>query len=334
MYKSRFLTTPDEASTFGRFFILVPGDKYQKWIQFGIKLPDDDKNLTPINNLSIVSVANPDVQGRRFNAIIDWWRTYNSDGSITLETRRKSQGITENCAMCHKTSPLGIHPAEEYVFDSNGKLIPNTANPGILPAKLNALILEYGAPYFNGWMDPMSYGPPLGEDRQRTDAFMQSCSSGLGLDAAAIARVKRNMTCTDCHSESGAGAVGVLNYPETTRLPKNARNQIYQYLSLGWMPPKKQLPPADLKALNKAKPSERITLYQLLIPHQIDMVAEVNTNEREALYSCLMKEYFDVDAMTGSFINWLKTNGPVIGFSDPMPLKFNKSNAPRPSTKE
>ena len=28
IYKSRFLTTPDAANTFGRFFVLVPGDKY------------------------------------------------------------------------------------------------------------------------------------------------------------------------------------------------------------------------------------------------------------------------------------------------------------------
>lgn len=268
LYKSRFLTTPDEANTFGRFFVYVPGDSYDKWIQFGIKIPDDS-STTPINNLSIVSIAKPDAQGRRFNSIIDWWRTYDSGWSVKLATRRESQGITENCVMCHKTSPLGIHPAEEYTFDSKGKLVVNTSTAGQIPAQLNKLIPTYGAPYFNDWADTSKYGPELGPDIQRTDQFMANCTSGLNLNPASVAKVKANMTCSNCHSNTG---VGILNFPAATRHIKSAGNQVYQYISEGWMPPNKNL----------------------------------SSDEREGLYQCLVKEYYDFTSKTGLLIDWLK----------------------------
>ena len=40
LYKSRFLPTPDRAATFGRFFVFVRDGVYDKWIQFGIRTPD------------------------------------------------------------------------------------------------------------------------------------------------------------------------------------------------------------------------------------------------------------------------------------------------------
>ena len=307
IYKSRFLTTPDKADTFGRFFILVPGDKYDKWIQFGIKLPTDS-TLEPVNNLSIVSIAKADNQGRRFNALIDWWRTYNNDGTISLEPRRISQGVTENCVRCHKTSPLGIHPAQEFIFARNGTLMPNTVNAGAIPSKLNSLIMTYGAPYFNRLADTTAYGPPLGQDIQRSDDFMSYCTQGLDLDQRSVTRIKQNMSCTDCHSEKGPGAVGLLNFPETTNISRTPDNQIYQYLSHGWMPPSEQLSAADRGALDKSGPTERAQLYKALINHQIELHINLTPNEREGLYQCLMKEYFDIDRQTGTLVDWLRNN--------------------------
>ena len=211
--------------------------------------------------------------------------------------------------MCHKTSPLGIHPDTEYVFDDHGNLIANTSNPGAIPKKLNSLIVGYGAPYFNDWADTTSYGPPLGEDRPRTDDFMNSCTSGLNLNQTSVNKVKGLMTCTDCHSARGAGEVGLLNFPETTRHLKTPGNQIYQYLSQGWMPPNMQLLPNDKQKLDELARNKRESFYKSVAPHEKAMLFQLLPNEREALYQCLMQEYFDFNTITGTFVDWLRT-GP------------------------
>jgi hypothetical protein len=112
---------------------------------------------------------------------------------------------------------------------------------------------------------------------------MQSCTSGLGLTADSIKKVKDNMTCVGCHSERRAG---LLNVPETTSIRRTAGDQIYQYVREGWMP-----------------------------PHEGEMSYRLSGNEREALYSCLVKEYLDFDSMTGTFVDWLKSNGRALGGS-------------------
>jgi cytochrome c2/cytochrome c553 len=176
--------------------------------------------------------------------------------------------------MCHKTSPLGIHPAEEYVLDGAGKLWVNSTNAGAIPKRLNSLIATYGAPYFNGWADAASYGPDLGPDISRSDAAIKTWAPSHNLTQAAINKVKAAMNCSLCHSADG---MGPLNYPEATRHGKTQANQIYQYISQGWMPPGNSLLP----------------------------------NEREALFECLVKEYLDFDKGEGLFVDWLKnTSGP------------------------
>jgi hypothetical protein len=274
LYKSRFLPSPDASNTFGRFFVYVPEEKFDKWIQFGLKIPGDITN-TPTNNISIVSVARPDSLGRRFRAIVDLWMVYGSGSGVKLDTRRESRGVTENCITCHKTSPLGIHPAEEYVFDGSGRLTVNMVSAGKIPAQLNALIPSYGPPYFNGWADTARYGPPLGPDIERDDAFMQVCTAGLGLDAASTARVEANMGCADCHSASG---IGPLNYPQAVRQSRTAENQIYQYIVQGWMPPNTTL----------------------------------TGGEREGLFQCLMREYLDLSKIEGQLVDWLKNEPDVV----------------------
>ena len=44
-------------------------------------------------------------------------------------------------------------------------------------------------------------------------------------------------------------------------------------------------------------------------PHAEEMSYQLSENEREALYTCLIKEYLDFDSMTGTFVDWLKSNG-------------------------
>ena len=54
---------------------------------------------------------------------------------------------TENCAACHKTPVLGIH-LEEYGFGPGGELVVKTEGAGNIPKRLNALIADYGPPYY------------------------------------------------------------------------------------------------------------------------------------------------------------------------------------------
>ncbi len=88
IYRSKFLTTPDNAGTLGRFFVLAPSPaayasapassppakaSYDRWIQFGIWTPDDDPSVTKVapNNSSIVAFATrPETP---FDAMIDWF---------------------------------------------------------------------------------------------------------------------------------------------------------------------------------------------------------------------------------------------------------------------
>ena len=271
LYKSRFLGTPDDAQTNGRFFVYVKDGAVEKWIQFGIVTPGDPTR--PINNLSIVAVGPPDAAGNRPTAILDHWRTHEADGSISLSTRYEKIGQTENCALCHKTSPLGIHPAEEYVIASDGRLVLNTTNPGEKPKKLNDRIETYGAPFFKDWIRVSDFGPTIGPTgRQRDAAFMRACTSRHMLSEASVSNVQRSMRCSSCHNEE---ALGPLNYPQSLKTDVTSR-QLREYIVQGWMPPNNRL----------------------------------TSSEREALYSCLTQEYHDPTTQTGLLLDWLKGEAP------------------------
>lgn len=288
LYKSRFLTTPDESGTYGRFFVFVPGET-DKWIQFGIVTPD----MLPrrVNNLSITALRKigqelPKTQTH----IVDYWRKYHdvqsSDGvesRITLSTKVEAGMGTENCAACHKTPVLGIHPLEEYEFGPGGKLVVKTDGAGNIPKRLNALIPDYGPPYYAGWLDPDAYGPALGPvGRERNNAFMRRCTRPWNLDGPSQARVRSAMACASCHNSRFLGAInypqatyttidGALVHPETgTLMPL-----VPAYIEEGWMPPG----------------------------------AALDQDEREALADCLMLEYLDLTAIDGLLVEWLKGEG-------------------------
>jgi hypothetical protein len=74
------------------------------------------------------------------------------------------------------------------------------------------------------------------------------------------------------------------------------------------MPPSKQLPAADRARLNQLSRSERARLYQALVEHEVEVRITMTPNEREGLYQCLTKEYFNIDKQTGTFIDWLRSN--------------------------
>ncbi|MDX0587080.1 hypothetical protein GHK50_32670 [Sinorhizobium medicae] len=266
LYKSRFLTTPDQAQTFGRFFIYVPDGRYEKWIQFGIVTPGDP--VRDVNNVSIVSLDAPDGEGRRRSAIIDHWRTYEADGSVSLGTRYETVGETENCAICHKTSPLAIRPAEEYVLSEQGALVLNTTNPGIVPEQLNAKIEDYGSPYFGDWLDVNDFGPSIGpRARTRGIEFIRACSLPVPLTEESLERVKNSMRCDSCHND---GFVGPINVPPALKTDADI-GQLETYITEGWMPPNKNL----------------------------------SASEKQALFNCLRQDYHDLQAKSGVLMDWL-----------------------------
>lgn len=268
LYKSRFLTTPDAAGTFGRFFVFVPDGQFEKWIQFGIVTPGDP--VRDINNLSIVSIGQPNADGLRPTAIIDHWRTYKPDGSIGLSTRYEAVNRTENCTMCHKTSPLAIRPAEEYTFNENGALVVNTVNPGQILEMLNAKISnEYGPPFYSGWNDLDGWGPTIGPSRVRDVSAIKACAAPEILDDQAATRVARVMKCENCHN-TDVGGVGPINFPA----PLTDRGHLLTYIRQGWMPP--------------------------------NAGAQLSVPERTGLENCLFGEYFNPALGTGTLIDWLK----------------------------
>jgi cytochrome c2 len=300
LYKSRFLPTPDTAATYGRFFVLVPGEHFDKWIQFGMQVPDDPQQMPrernerldlPVNNLSIVSISKDNAHSGdpQFNALIDWWRIYSDGYKVRLETRRESQGVTGNCLECHKASPLGIHPKMVYRFDDEGHLVPELNDPDTIPDELNRRIEGYGPPVIttgkgDEFADPSGYGPELGRvTDQRSPEFMKACTAPWKLNSSSIENVEAVMNCAACHSTA---VHGILNFPQATNInpnidPPAEDNLVYHYIVNAWMPPAAEG-------------------YPSLMP-----------NEREALFNCLMQEYYDPGKGSGLFVEWLKNKiGP------------------------
>jgi hypothetical protein len=293
IYKSRFLTTPDDSETYGRLFVLVPGETTDKWIQFGILTPEMEN--VQIKNLSIVAVRrlpghSPEAP-RTETFIVDYWRGYenttNRDGenaTITVRTKFESGMGTENCSDCHKTPVLGIHPAEVYRFDALGNLIPVTgAEAQATPDLINSFIENYGPPNYRGWQLQVHYGPAMGPiDVVRPDSFFNSCTVGTGVTTASYGKLRKAMNCAACHNEA---LIGRINFPlaaHTTREfalvhpDTGAFSPLVEtYVLEGWMPPG--------------------------IP--------LDENERMAVVRCLQHEYLDLDGKSGLLIDWLKRDG-------------------------
>jgi cytochrome c len=285
IYRSAVLGTPDPSDIFGRFFILVPGKERDQWIQFGIRTPDDDQSETPINNVSVVSIAKKPANRPGFVALVDWWRIYRESGEIDLMTRKQATGVTGNCLQCHKTGPIGIRPEMVYVF--SGKDLVRADRPWLVPDQINQRFKGYDWPDFrtvpaagdpdDELASPDNYGPALGPDRDRSDAYMRACTSRLKLKPGALQRIRDKMDCVKCHAADDRGS---LNFPMATQAPTAYRltdetwpNLIHTYVMEGFMP--KGEPPLEL-------------------------------NERQGLYNCLMREYYDPIRKKGLLVDWLK----------------------------
>ena len=97
------------------------------------------------------------------------------------------------------------------------------------------------------------------------------------------------------------------------------------------MPPQGLLASTGGNAPDQLDTSDK-ALHELMPPHEEELSYQLSHNEREALYMCLIKEYLDFDSMTGTFVDWLKSNGRALGDSRG---DFSTSSMPlirRPST--
>jgi cytochrome c len=335
IYRSAFLGTPDDADTYGRFLVIVPGDTHDRWIQFGIWTPDDaypyndDRTFKKINNVSVVAAAKNRVEGDgRYTALVDWWRVYGTSG-IGLTTRREATGHSGNCQGCHKTAVVGIHTEQFYKFEN--KTLVAAPELRATVENLNLRLQNRNTAYVlptqsigeeeDAVASTGRYGPPLGPEDERVDtkpAFMKACTApyqlGTGRERElSIQRIATAMNCAECHSEKSKG-VGSLNFPLTTiRTQAKALEEGKRPNLIYWLIQRKIMPPKG-----KGAPPEGL-----------------NDQEAEALYKCLTTEYFD-ERGKGLFANWL--NGAAE--KPPAPSAFalaalaaamnpNRSAAPR-----
>lgn len=208
-YKSRHLGTPDNADSFLRLLVVVPGDaakgQPEKWVQFGIA---DPGKRASVRNLSVVSaVTSPagvfDVYFK------DFYRTYRPDGTISVKGRWELGEGSNNCISCHKSGILPVFPVRDSVAPEEYAAL----------AAVNERFKTYGSPRFGGYIEPAKFGPGLSS----ASAVDRSQRFGVGFDQTAGARA---MVCSSCHN---AERLGALNWPMDKTLIKS-------YVTGGQMP--------------------------------------------------------------------------------------------------
>lgn len=222
-----------------------------------------------IGNLQAKSVSMVAVKrnpGKASAYLMDFLRV-GSDRIEVVPTPRLSRNPSNACYDCHKTGVLPIHPATEYAFDAQGALVPKAPS-----TDLDGRIAAYGKIEL-AEIDTAAYGPSIGPaDHPRSDNFIRS-ASGIPLSPESVARIRSAMNCAACHD-----SVGPINYPAAVRSTRDVmafktdKGLLQDYVERGWMPPGNSL----------------------------------STVEREALWRCLSKEYFDPASRTGVLVEWLK----------------------------
>jgi cytochrome c2 len=312
-YRSRFLGTPDKANSYGRFFVLVPGADYDRWIQFGIWPPEDRARYAEqISNVSIVAVSkakDPKAENR-FDALVDWWRVVDqASGQLFLKYKidvppdgepASTPGVTGNCQECHKTIPIGIHPEAVYEFKgrtlrkargSDRMKIPNQLRAFVFENYRRRPVYEIGAD--DSFALPENFGPVFGPDSEwtgteRTPDSLRACIAPHRLSANSLKRVIENMNCAACHSgrsgkNEGRKVFGSLNFPRATET--------------------RRVPEPDLRRdLIRSHIDNRV----MPLDYVSGEAVRLSRSERSALYDCLSQEYFQPNNGSGLFVDWLQ----------------------------
>lgn len=281
-FKAQFITTVDPAKTYGRLLVVAPNQPMgasgvaDQWIVFGVAAPDApaDVEMKSVSMFTVYRRASDAKHTETYFSDFMRMKDAASDQYSVVSNFTMPNNPSHNCYSCHKSSVLPIHPACEYDFDTNGKLVPKTTGVGLAPAEVNGLIAGYGQPNFSP-QDTGAYGPGLGPETnpKRTDEFIKAATSGLDLPASSYRVIRDAMKCSKCHNDFAA-----INYPQAVRtdldpgaiLDKNGI--VHSYIEQGLMPRDQHL----------------------------------SAVEREALWKCLMKEYYDGEAQQGILYEWLK----------------------------
>ena len=352
-FRSRFISTPDDAHTFGRLLVVVPGDDYDRWIQFGIWTPEDldsGKKLSVIRNVSVVAMArHPDqAAGAHFDAIADFFRCENeacgetgksaapppcaaASAGIQLCSRLAVTGETDNCERCHKMMPNSIHPEHVYDVGADRKLHALDDQAAAAAAeRINARIVSLYArlPLYEvpqpGSDDVATWGrygaigmgadpTTFGQD-DRSPAYIKACAA------------KAKVTLTD---QSATHVGDAMNCSECHGVHKKAA-------SLGVL----NYPLATEK--RRAGPildkSGEVHLPNVIESHILrgvmplsmaggqitEIPLDLTDDERKALYACLSDEYLHssqdhLASPSGLFVDWLRNQG---GKGEPPPSTF------------
>ncbi|MCA1629040.1 MAG: hypothetical protein LC785_13430 [Acidobacteria bacterium] len=192
-YTSRHLGTPDNAHSYRRLLIVVPGDAEEgvpdKWVQFGV--PDPGARAR-IRNVSVVSALAG--AGGTFDAYFkDYYRTFRRDGSIGVKGRWELGEGDDNCVRCHKSGVLPIFPVAGSVSAREQEAL----------LEVNRRFLTYGAPRFGKYLDESKFGPGLGSESGGRRGGQPG--GGYGETGA-----RRAVSCASCHRH---GQLGALNWP-------------------------------------------------------------------------------------------------------------------------
>ncbi len=279
LFDAQFITTVDDAHTYGRMLVMVPNEPVgnsevaDRWIQFGIADPGTYPETRSVSMFTVV--RNAETPAKTTTYFSDFMRIRDKQtGKFSIRSNfTMLHDPSLNCYNCHKSSVLPIHPAREYVLDSGGKLAENRANAGELPAKLNNLIMGYGPPNYV-YQDTFAYGPCLGPtNRYRSDAFLKSATAGLDISPTSYDRIRNAMHCSNCHNN-----FGVINYPQA--VPTDL----------------------DLKAFRTHRGMVQTLVEQGTMPPGNTLTAR----ERQALWRCLMSEYLNMDTKQGILADWLR----------------------------
>lgn len=273
-YKAQFILSVDR-TTYGRLLVLAPNERapdgslVDKWMLFAMATPDQDSAPLPYS-VSMVAVKHG--EGRSQAYFLDYMRVPNlKTGAIELlPSVTLPNSPSANCYDCHKSAVIPIHPELEYTFDTEGGLTPKKSGSGFITGIVNSRIRTYGE-VARGPQDTASYGPSLGQERERSEAFILEAAGDLKLGLGSVPRIREAMNCASCHE-----SFAPINYPEAMRTDRDAiavKTGIgiaQTFVEEGLMPPGNTLSPV----------------------------------ERKALWRCLTKEY--MDRGEGAFIQWLR----------------------------
>ena len=363
LFRSRFISTPDDANTFGRLLVVAPGGDYDRWIQFGIWTPEDlasGKPLPIIRNVSIVAVARNAGQAgsAQFDAIADFFRCEDAAcgqdaklhatppcpgaaSGIALCSRLAVTKETDNCERCHKMMPNSIHPEHVYDFGVGNQwhvLDDQAAEAAV--ERINSMIgREYARlPLYKvppdkddvaAWQNYGAIGmgadpTSFGQD-ERSPQSIKACAATVkvALTDDSAQRVETAMNCSSCH---GARTKGPSLGVLNYPLATEKRLSGPILEKSGEVHTPNVIESHILRGLMPLrKAGGRITEARL----------DLSDDERKALYACLSDEYFHpsqdhVKSPSGLFVDWLRNQG---GDGEPPPSTFAVKTPATPAGK-